>query len=463
MPDPFPQQQAHPHNLPAQMTSLIGREQEIAAASALCQRADVRLLTLTGPGGSGKTRLALAVATELLPRFSDGVYFVSLAPLREANLVLSSIARTLDIEEGTGQPLAQQLQAALQTRHLLLVLDNCEHILTAGPLIADLLAVASHVKVLATSRETLHIYGEHEFPVQPLKLPDLSTTPSVEVVAQSAAIALFVERAQALKAAFSLTNANMQAIIEICTRLDGLPLAIELAAARIKLLTPQEILARLADRFKLLTGGAQNLPIRQRTLRNTLAWSYDLLNADEKRFFRCLAVFAGTWTVAASQSIGISDDRGDALDVLTSLVDKSLVRAIEDGVGETRFILLETIREYALDGLTRHSEYEDMCRRHAQFYLQVAEEVEPHLQGSTQKMGLRRLDREASQFWAALRWAIERNETMLGLRMASALSGYLQVRSSVSEGRNWLEEVLVLPGTEEPVVLRARVLYGAGY
>jgi predicted ATPase/DNA-binding CsgD family transcriptional regulator len=459
----FLQKQVPPYNLPVQMTSLIGREQEIAAACALCQRADRRLLTLTGPGGSGKTRLALAIATELLPHFRDGVFFVSLAPLREADLVLSSIAHALAIEEGTGQPLAQQLQAALQKRCLLLVLDNFEHVLAAGPLIADLLASASHIKVLATSREILHLYGEHEFVVMPLKLPDSSSSLVVETVAQSPAIALFIERAQAIKATFSLTDENMPAIVEICMRLDGLPLAIELAAARVKLLTPQEILVRLENSLTLLTGGAQNLPARQRTLRNTLDWSYDLLNESEKRFFRRLGVFVGTWTIAAVQTIGMPEDEDvDVLDMLTSLVDKSLVRSVEDVCGETRFMLLETIREYALDCLEKQDELADVRRLHALFYLHIAEEIEPYLQGREQKIALQKLDREATQFWASLHWAIACNEAMIGLRMASALSGYLQIRSALSEGCNWLEEILALPGAEEPAVLRAKVLYEAG-
>ncbi|MBA2393125.1 MAG: tetratricopeptide repeat protein [Ktedonobacteraceae bacterium] len=461
--DPILQSQLyHPHNLPAQMTSLIGREEEIVAASTLCQRADIRLLTLTGPGGSGKTRLALAVAANLLPAFSDGVFFVSLAPLREANLVLSSIAQALAIEEGTGQPLMRQLQAALQKRHLLLVLDNFEQILAAGPLMVDLLVAAPHVKMLVTSREMLHLYGEHEFIVKPLALPDHSNAPTLETIAQSASVALFVERARAVRPAFDLTHENMHAIGEICIRLGGLPLAIELAAARVKLLTPKEILARLTHRLKLLTGGAQNLPARQRTLRDTLDWSYDLLNEDEKRFFQSLGVFVGTWTLAAAQAIGQYEGEDDVLDILTSLVDKSLVQMIEAASGEIRFTLLETIREYAQEYLGRHNELADAQRRHAQFYLYVAEEAEPHLQGREQKRALQKLDKEAGQLWAALRWAIECNEAIIGLRLASALSGYLQVHSSLSEGRNWLEEILALHKGEEAPLLRAKVLYGAG-
>ncbi len=462
--DPIPQSQMYrPPGLPAQMTSLIGREEEITVASTLCQHADIRLLTLTGPGGSGKTRLALAVATKLLPEFSDGVFFVSLAPLREANLVLSNIAQALSIEEGTGQPLAQQLQAALQKRHLLLVLDNFEQVLSAGPLVADLLAAAPYIKVIATSREILHLYGEYEFIVKPLELPDRSCPPMLETVAQSASVALFIERARAVKTTFALTYENMPAIVEICVRLDGLPLAIELAAARVKLLTPQEILSRLTNSLKLLTGGAQNLPARQRTLRNTLDWSYDLLNETEKHFFRHLSAFVGTWTLAAAQAVATCEgEEEDALDLLTSLVDKSLLQVVEDASGETRFTLLETIREYAHDCLRKHDEVADVQRRHALFYLRIAEDEEPHLQEREQKRALQRLDREASQLWTALRWTIECNEAAIGLRLASALSGYLQIRSSLSEGRNWLEEILALHEVEGSIVLRAKVLYGAG-
>ncbi len=447
-----------PTHLPALMTTTIGRACEIAMLAALLRLEEIRLVTLTGPGGVGKTRLGLEVARELREAFTDGVFFVSLAPLHEQGQVLLAIAQAVGIEETGGQALEQRLHAYLRDKHCLLLLDNFEQLLLAVHLVTDLLANAPHLTILATSREMLHLYGEREIVVAPLALPELT---ALEQSTESTSMTLFVERARAVKPAFTLNTANRRVVAEICVQLDGLPLAIELAAARCKLLSPQAILTRLSSRLNLLTGGARDLPQRHQTLRNTLDWSYDLLNAEEQHCFRRLGVFIGSWTFEAAEAVAGSEQL-DMLYLLTSLVDKSLVRVVEETPTETRFLLLETIREYALECLTRQCEDEQTRHRHASFYLSLTEEVEPQLQGVGQQAGLQRLDREAANLRAALRWAIEHGEAMLALRLASAVHGYLLLRSSQSEGGQEFAEVLAMPCAQEASSFRARVLYGAG-
>jgi predicted ATPase/class 3 adenylate cyclase len=339
---------AHPHNLPVQPTPLIGREREVAAVGHLLQREDVRLVTLTGPGGVGKTRLGMQVVAELSDRFADGVVFVNLAPITDPALVVPTVAQTLDIREAAGQPLLERLVEMLQQKQILLLLDNFEQVVSTAVHVADLLATCPKLKVVVTSRAVLHIRAEHEFAVPPLALPDPTSLPDLAVLPHYAAVALFLLRAQAAKPDFQLTAANAYAIAEICVRLDGLPLAIELAAARIKLLPPQALLTRLSPRLAMLTGGSRDVPARQQTLRNTLQWSYDLLSGEEQRLFRRLSVFVGGCTLEAAEAVcgggNTSDGMGSSvLEGVASLIDRSLLQQTEHEGQEPRLMMLETV------------------------------------------------------------------------------------------------------------------------
>ena len=347
--------ESYPNNLPAQPTPLIGREREVEEVRERLRSTEVRLLTLTGPGGTGKTRVGLQAAAELADEFEDGVFFVALAAIADPALVAPTIARTLGLTESANQSPEDLLKGYLRNRQTLLVLDNFEQVLESAPLLDELLSAAPGLTILATSRTPLRLYGEHEFPPPPLSLPDPESLPPVERLTQYEAIRLFVERAKAVKPDFSLTEENASAVAEICARLDGLPLAIELAAARIKLLPPQALLSRLGNRLKLLTGGARNLPERQRTLRGAIEWSYELLDEGEKILFREAGGLLGWGTLEAIEAV--CDAQGD-LPVecsigVSSLLDKSLLRQEEGAWGEPRFVMLETIREYASSGSRR--------------------------------------------------------------------------------------------------------------
>lgn len=366
----------HPNNLPAQATPFIGRECEVEAVRKQLLNPDVRLLTLTGPGGTGKTRLCLQVAAGLVDQFADGVYFVPLAPIGDAALVLSTIAQVLHVQEIAGRPMLEMPKGHLRQKEELLLLDNFEHILPAAPVVGELLAAAPGVKMLMTSRIVLRLYGEHDYAVPPMELP-ASGHRALDRVSRCEAVRLFVNRARAAKADFALTGENAPAVAEICTRLDGLPLAIELAAARARMLTPQAILARLANRLKLLTGGARDLPARQQTLRDAIAWSYDLLAEAEKTLFARLAAFAGGCTLEAAEAVcDAGGDLGiDVLDGLGSLLDKSLLQQ-EERAGKPRFVMLETIREFAFERLEASGAAQAIRPAHANFFLAFAQQAE---------------------------------------------------------------------------------------
>src|SRR5437763_17100 len=453
-------------HLPAQLTPLIGGEQEVAAVYALLQRPGVRLLTLTGTGGVGKTRLSLQVATDLLDDFADGVCFVPLAPVGDPELVVATIAQALGIKEVGERPLPDLLQAALRDQRLLL-LDNFEQVVAAAAGLADLLASCPGLKMLVTSRAVLHLHGEYEFPVPPLALPDLTTLP--QSLSQNAAVALFLERARAVKPDFELTPANTRAIAEICVRLDGLPLAIELAAARVKLLPPQALLARLEHRLQVLTGGARDVPARQQTLRNLLAWSYDLLDGKQQQLFGRLSVFVGGCTLEAVEGLytALGDLPADVLDGVTSLIDKSLLRQTEQEGEEPRLLMLETIREYGLEALAASGEMESTRRAHATYYLALADLAELELGGPQQGVWLDRLEREHDNLRAALQWTIEQGEAggsmEMALRLGGALRRFWWGRGHWSEGRNFLERALAtgLADTWIDPSVRAKALLAA--
>lgn len=449
--------------IPAQPTRLIGRAHEVQVVCEQLRRPDVRLLTLTGVAGTGKTRLALEVAAKLASEFARGVCVVSLAVLSDPGLVTSEIARALGIRYPPHRSALESLKVALHDSELLLMLDNFEQVVNAAPRIADLLVACSGLKVLATSRASLRIRWEHEQPVLPLALPNMRRLPAAEAVGHIPAVALFLDRAQAIQPDFAVTADNVAAIAEICVRLDGLPLGIELAAARTKLLSPQAILGRLERRFELLKGDAQDFPRRHQTLRNAIDWSYDLLPEPERRLFRWLAVFVGGCTLEAVERL-FPDPGVAALESLTSLIDKSLLRQDRDRDrgGEPRVGMLETLREYGLDQLEARGELAAVRRQHCLAYLALAETAEACLAGPEQQTWLERLEREHDNLRAALRWCIQAGEPELGARLGGALWRFWSVRGYVLEGRAWLTELraLATPSARSPA--QAMILAGSG-
>lgn len=448
------------HNLPAQPTALIGRETEIAAVHGMLLKETVRLLTLTGPGGTGKTRLGLQVAAEVLEDFEDGVWFVPLADLTDPELVVSKIAQQFGLREGGSRPLVENLKDYLRDKHLLLVLDNFEHVAAAAPAaVADLLAAAPQLKVLVTSRALLNLRGEHEFPVPPLKLPDDERLPAPERLGEFEAVRLFVERARAANPHFALSDENAPAVAEICRRVDGLPLAIELAAARSKLLQPEAMLDRLSGSLKLLTGGARDLPARQQTLRNTLDWSHGLLGAEEQMLFAWLGVFVGGLTLEAAEAVCGSEDSVDVLEGVASLVNNSLLRREEDA-GQARFRMLETIRAYALERLRERGDLDALRRQHARYYAgKIIDETWEKLFSRDAAGWLDWIEDEHDNVRAALAWSQDTPEGLeLGPPLIENLTWFWYRRGYISEGRTWAERVLASPAAAEGTAGRAVVL-----
>jgi predicted ATPase/DNA-binding CsgD family transcriptional regulator len=452
-------------NVPAPLTSLIGREQEVAAVYDLLLRPEVRLVTLSGPGGVGKTHLSLQIANNLLNDFTDGICFIPLATISDPDLVVAAIAQELGVKEIGDHALLDLLKVYLEHKQLLLLLDNYEQVLVAAPRLSELLAACPQLKFLVTSRAVLHIHGEHEFPVPPLALPDLRHSSKSEDLAQYAAVALFLERAQAFKPDFQVNSTNVQAIAQICVHLDGLPLAIELAAARIKLLPPRTLLGRLEHRLSVLTIGAQDVPARQQTLRNTLEWSYNLLDAQEQRLFWRLSVFVGGCTLQAIEAIcaalGKSDGAGQILDKVASLIDQSLLQQTGQEEDELRLGMLETIREYGLERLTVSGEAVATRQAHAMYYLALAEEAKVERSGPQQATWLERLEREHDNLRAVVHWSLEpaedwaqRREVLL--RLGVALVEFWHVHGYYSEGRNVLESALAgSEGVSAPLRVKA--------
>ncbi|HEY3227848.1 MAG TPA: tetratricopeptide repeat protein [Roseiflexaceae bacterium] len=472
LPDVWPALSA---TLPALPTSLIGREQDVAAVCDLLRRSDVRLITLSGPGGAGKTRLGIEAATRARDLYAHGAVFVALAPIRDPALVVAVIAQALGVRESGDRPLIAGLKAALYDKQLLLLLDNFEHVVMAAPLIAELLAAAPGLKILITSRVLLRISGEHTFVVSPLVLPDLSNLTPVAQLAQIGAVALFLDRVRACAPTFQLTMANAPEVAAICVRLDGLPLALELAAARMKLLSPKMLLARLEgwpreSPLRLLIGGPRELPRRQRTLRATIDWSYSLLDVGEQLLLGRLAIFAGGWTLEAAETVcvAVGELAVSVLDGLHTLLDNHLVQRGVGADGEPRFAMLETIREYALERLTERGEAATTRRAHWDYFLELAEHAERELHGADQVIWLDRLDEEHPNLRAALGWALEAGDADVALRLAGALYWFWWVRGYSSEGRRWLDRILdfgfqILDLDVAKQSELARALHGAGF
>jgi predicted ATPase/class 3 adenylate cyclase len=479
LPDRFPPLQSlerHPTNLPVQPNELIGRDRELLALRRLMLDQGARLVTLTGPGGTGKTRLALQAAADLLDAFEDGAFLVDLAPLTTHDLVLPAIASVLGVRETGGLSLRESLSAYLAGQRLLLVLDNFEHLIGAAADVADLLASGEGWAVLATSRAPLRLKAEREFPVLPLPAPNPARLPPLDELAAVPAVALFVQRAQAVRPDFALTDANAKAVAAICARLDGLPLALELAAARTKLLPPAMLLDRLGSRLSVLTGGTRDAPSRQQTLRGTIAWSHDLLADSERVLFRRLGVFAGGCTLEAAAwvlgvgswvlgdssvtALGVADASSpntqhptpNTLDLMASLVDQSLLRRAGSD-DAPRFDMLETIREFALEQLATSGEEADLRRRHGQFFLALTGgEEPPFLAGEALTTHYRALDAESDNLRSALAWEVARHGEATALRLSANLGPFWYVRGHFSEGRRWLARALDASGHAPPVL-----------
>ena len=454
--------EATPNNLPQQATRFIWREKELAELNRLL--ASSRLLTLTGTGGCGKTRLSLQAAAESLERYPDGAWLVELAPLSDPGLLPQTVATVLGLKEEPGKPVSQTLVEYLKDKRILLLLDNCEHLLNGCAKLADtLLRQCPRLTILASSREALGIEGEQAYRVPSLSLPDPKQAHTPASVAPFEAVQLFTDRALLARSDFQVTQQNAATLVSICHRLDGIPLAIELAAARVRSLSIEEIDRKLDQRFLILTGGSRTALPRQQTLRSLIDWSYDLLNDRERRLLRGLAVFAGGWTLEAAEEVcaGDSVQDPDVLDLLTSLCDKSLVMVEQDN-RSTRYRLLETVRQYARERLLESGSGAALRQRHRDYYLALAEEADPKLVGTEQAAWLRRFEEEHDNLRSALEWTHARSESVEGLRFCGALQRFWRTRGHLSEGREWCARALGHAGGEELTPVRAKALSAAG-
>jgi len=449
-------------NLPAQATPFVGREREIAAIIALLRRPDVRLVTLTGPGGTGKTRLSLQAAADLLDDHEHGVWLVNLAPVTDPTLVAPAFAAALGVHPSGDEPLVETLKAHLAGRDTLLVIDNFEQVVEAAPLVSDLLASSSRLKALVTSREALQLSGEHRYDIPPMALPDLNRKETVAVISQYEAVSLFIQRAQAAQPGFAINEKTAPAIAEICVRLDGLPLAIELAASRVNLFSPEQLLARLADRLKTVSSGRRDLPARQRTLRGTIDWSYDLLSADEKTLFACLAVFQGGRTLETAEAV-IGDAASiDVSEGMESLVNKSLLRQASGATGQPRFVMLETIHEYAREKLKTRPDAEAIRARHAAVFADLATRLQAGLDANDPlDQWASVIEDEENNLLAALEWAFSGHAVAEGARLLNGLYQYWFVQGKYELLGAWAERAL---SREEilPPETRLKILEAAG-
>ncbi len=449
--------ESRPNNLPRHLTSLVGRQEEIDQVTELLAREDVILVTLTGPGGAGKTRLAVAVGAEVLGRVFDAVFFVDLSTLRDSAFVIPAIAQTLSLREPAGQTIGETVADYLAGRRFLLILDNFEQVVDAASDVSKLLSSAASLKVLATSRQTLKLQVEREFEVPPLASPSVEVSDVSELL-RWPGVSLFVERARAVNSSFELTQENAPAVVEICNRLDGLPLAIELAAARVRMLSPAALLNRLGSRLGLLTGGPRDLPSRQQGLRRTIEWSHELLTEEERELMARMAVFSGPTDVDAVEKV-CSQDGADILTHLESLADKSLVKAVEVPGGEPLFAMLETIKEFALERLEERDGAEEARERHADHYLVVAERAHAEIAGPRQVEWLERLERDQDNIYAAIGWSLEQDNIDRALRFGTALHWFWWIRGQLSTGTQWLKAALAETGTDPVLYGRALVAY----
>jgi predicted ATPase/DNA-binding winged helix-turn-helix (wHTH) protein len=455
-----------PNNLAARRTQLIGREKEIGEIENLLLGTNVRMVTLTGIGGTGKTRIAQEIARRMLADFADGVFFVALADIRNPEFVASTVAQIFGVKEAGEKSLIENLKNHFSEKHLLLVVDNFEQVISAAHVLAELLAAAPRLKILATSRALLHLPFEREFVVPPLDLPESGGRIPLPDLSKNESVKLFLERAQNVKSSFSLTGENAASVAEICRRLEGLPLAIELAAARIKILSPAQILSRLENRLKILTGGALDLPARQQTMRGAIDWSYDLLDEDEKILFRRLSVFAGGFNVETAEAIVLNlsssgETEIDILNIVTALIENSLIIQKETANDESRLRMLEVVREFALEKLEASGESLAVRKNHAAFFLALAQEAEQEFFGEQGEIWLKRLEDEHENLRAALLWSTAADaETAANL--AGALRNFWILRNHIAEGRKWLETILE-QSEAAPLAVRLKLINGLGH